>query len=673
MNMSVEMRQTLLFFLVFWPVFGAFVSWLADMVSAKLRDNAVTAVVAVEFAVMVGMLTGFFQDGTVVTGSMAGFGGWGLNLEMDGFRAVYGTVASLMWLGTGLFGREYFASHYKSLGRYNFFYLFTLGATMGVFLGADLFTVFIFFEIMSFTSYTWVVHDETPEAMRAGQTYLAVAIFGGMAMLFGLAMLYTTAGTLTLSELYTAVSEVPEKGKIWAAGLLILTGFGAKAGMFPLHIWLPKAHPVAPAPASALLSGILTKSGIFGVIAVTVNVFRHDPAWGNMLLVLGAITMFGGALLALFSVNFKRTLACSSMSQIGFILIGIGLVAALGEENMLAARGTLLHMMNHWLFMLLLFMVAGVIYMNTHKLNLNELKGWGRGKPLLMVLYLSGALGIGGIPLFSGYISKTLLHEGIVEYAEMAAEAGGAAGWITVLEWVFLLTGGMTLAYMGKLFTVLFIDRPQKVHLTAKEKKRLEKGIRKSYMSPLSVVTLSVVALIIPVFGILPGLTMNQLADLTAPFFGAESAGDIAYFSLTNLKGSLISILFGVVIYLAVMRLLARKTADGQREYLDCWPVWLDLENSVYRVLLEKVLLPLLGAVCGFCDGLADKGIGVMNRVFFREKSEDYWMEKGMTAEKLRKRLRIRQEQILTSSLSFGLLLCAAGMVATLLYLLYWR
>ncbi len=535
------------------------------------------------------------------------------------------------------------------------------------------FLLFFFFEIMSFTSSTWGVHDETPEAMRAGQTYLAVAIFCGMAMLFGLAMLYTTAGTLTLSELYAAVSEVPEKGKIWAAGLLILTGFGAKAGMFPLHIWLPKAHPVAPAPASALLSGILTKSGIFGVIAVTVNVFRHDPAWGNMLLVLGAITMFGGALLALLSVNFKRTLACSSMSQIGFILIGIGLVAALGEENMLAARGTLLHMMNHSLFKLLLFMVAGVIYMNTHKLNLNELKGWGRGKPLLMVLYLSGALGIGGIPLFSGYISKTLLHEGIVEYAEMAAEAGGAAGWITVLEWVFLLTGGMTLAYMGKLFTVLFIDRPQKVHLTAKEKKRLEKGICKSYMSPLSVVTLSVVALIIPVFGILPGLTMNQLADLTAPFFGAESAGDIAYFSLTNLKGSLISILFGVVIYLAVMRLLARKTADGQREYLDCWPVWLDLENSVYRVLLEKVLLPLLGVVCGFCDGLADKGIGVMNRVFFREKSEDYWMEKGMTAEKLRKRLRIRQEQILTSSLSFGLLLCAAGMVATLLYLLYWR
>lgn len=671
--MSVEMRQSLLFFLVFWPVVGAFAAWIADMVSDKLRDNTVTAVVVVEFAVMAGMLVGFFKDGSVVYWSMAGFGGWGLNLGLDGFRAVYGTVAALMWLGTGLFSREYFSSRYKNLGRYNFFYLFTLGATMGVFLGADLLTVFIFFEIMSFTSYTWVVHDETPEAMRAGQTYLAVAIFGGMAMLMGLAILYTTAGTLTLSELYTAVSQLPEKGKVWAAGLLILTGFGAKAGMFPLHIWLPKAHPVAPAPASALLSGILTKSGIFGVIAVTVNVFRHDPAWGKLLLILGAITMFGGALLALFSVNFKRTLACSSMSQIGFILVGVGLLAVLGEENMLAARGTVLHMMNHSLFKLLLFMVAGVIYMNTHKLNLNELRGWGRGKPMLMALYLSGALGIGGIPLFSGYISKTLLHEGIVEYAALTAEQGGAAGWITVLEWVFLLTGGMTLGYMGKLFTVLFIDRPQQVKLTAKEKKRMEKGIRKRYMSRLSAVTLSVVALIIPVFGILPGLTMNKLADLTVSFFGAEPAGDIAYFSLTNLKGAAISILIGAVVYLAAMRLLARKTADGQREYLDCWPGKLDLENSVYRPLLDKVLLPVLGAVCGFCDGLADGCIGVMNRVLLREKSEDYWMEKGLTAEKLRRRLRIRQEQILTSSLSFGLLLCAAGLVATLLYLLYWR
>ena len=112
--------------------------------------------------------------------------------------------------------------------------------------------------------------------------------------------------------------------------------------MFPLHIWLPKAHPVAPAPASALLSGILTKSGIFGVIVVSANIFRASTAWGNMLLVLGLITMLGGAVLAVFSINLKRTLACSSMSQIGFILTGIAMGCLLGEENALAARGALI-------------------------------------------------------------------------------------------------------------------------------------------------------------------------------------------------------------------------------------------------------------------------------------------------------------------------------------------
>ena len=607
------------------------------------------------------------SSGVILTPALSLGDNLALMLSTDGMGKLFTLLVACIFAVVGFYAFSYL-THEEREWQFIGFYLLTEGALMLVGFAGSLVTFYMGYEMMTLFSLPLVLHERTPEAVAAAKKYLYYSSFGALCGLFGIFVLTPALTSAGFSAGGSLGGEVG--GMTLAAVFVMLLGFGAKAGMFPLHIWLPTAHPVAPAPASALLSGILTKSGIFGVIAVTVNVFRHDPAWGNMLLALGVITMFGGALLALFSVNFKRTLACSSMSQIGFILIGIGLVAALGEENMLAARGTLLHMMNHSLFKLLLFMVAGVIYMNTHKLNLNELKGWGRGKPLLMVLYLSGALGIGGIPLFSGYISKTLLHEGIVEYAEMAAETGGAAGWITVLEWVFLLTGGMTLAYMGKLFTVLFIDRPQKVHLTAKEKKRPEKGIRKSYMSPLSVVTLSVVALIIPIFGILPGLTMNQLADLTAPFFGAESAGDIAYFSLTNLKGSLISILFGVVIYLAVMRLLARKTADGQREYLDCWPVWLDLENSVYRVLLEKVLL---GAVCGFCDGLADRGIGVMNRVFFREKSEDYWMEKGMTAEKLRKRLRIRQEQILTSSLSFGLLLCAAGMVATLLYLLYWR
>jgi hydrogenase-4 component B len=526
---------------------------------------------------------------------------------------------------------------------------------------------------MSFTSYVWVAHDETKEALRAAETYLAVAVIGGMAMLIGLMILYHEAGTLTIDQLYDACAALDNKAPIIAAGILMLVGFGAKAGMFPLHIWLPKAHPVAPAPASALLSGILTKSGIFGVIAVSCNIFRHDPAWGKLILLLGVITMFWGAFLAIFSVNFKRTLACSSMSQIGFILIGVAMCVLLGEENGLAARGTILHMMNHSLFKLLLFMVAGVIYMNTHKLNLNDLRGWGRDKTLLKLLYLSGALGIGGIPLFSGYISKTLLHESILEYGELLAESGLANGWVTAVEWIFLLTGGMTLAYMTKLFVAVFVDKPAPHKQTAKEKKMAQKGVKKPYMSRLTAVTLSVVAVLLPVFGILPTFTMDKLAGVTTEFFAAEPAGTVHYFSLENLKGALISILIAAVLYLLIRRFLTEVDENGCRVYRDVWPKKLDLEDAGYRPLIQKGILPLLGAVSCVCDGVTDRVTGLLSATVLREKSEDYWFEKGVTVQKIRRKSRTRREQILASSLSFGLLLCAAGLVLTLLYLLFWR
>ena len=330
----------MLLFLVFFPMAAAVCSYLIGRKDKKLRDHAVQIFCLIEFAVAAAAM-GLVVAGKELSAAIPGFCGFGLSFQLDGFRALYALVAGVMWLMTSLLSGDYFAHHYRNRNRYYFFFLLTQGATVGVFLSADLFTTFIFFEIMSFTSYTWVAHDETPGAMRAAETYLAVAIIGGMVMLMGLFLLWNAVGTLTISELYEAAKACPRKGTIWAASICILFGFGAKAGMFPLHIWLPKAHPVAPAPASALLSGILTKSGIFGVIVVSANIFRASAAWGNMLLVLGLITMLGGAVLAVFSINLKRTLACSSMSQIGFILTGIAMGCLLGEENALAARGAI--------------------------------------------------------------------------------------------------------------------------------------------------------------------------------------------------------------------------------------------------------------------------------------------------------------------------------------------
>lgn len=142
--------------------------------------------------------------------------------------------------------------------------------------------------MMSFTSYVWVVHDEKPESLRAGATYLAVAVIGGLVMLMGIFLLYDAAGTLFFADLAgMSLCTGKNAAQIWAAGLCLLFGFGAKAGAFPLHIWLPKAHPVAPAPASALLSGILTKAGMYGILILTACLFFRSAAWGGLILILG--------------------------------------------------------------------------------------------------------------------------------------------------------------------------------------------------------------------------------------------------------------------------------------------------------------------------------------------------------------------------------------------------
>lgn len=594
------MGDGILLFLALWPMAGALVCYLTGRRNKELRSLAADGVTIVEFGVLVFLLLQVI-GGRTYNFVWEDFCGLGLVLKLDGFRALYGLIAAWMWMMTTIFSKEYFA-HYRNRNRYYLFLLVTLGATVGVFLSADLYTTFIFFEIMSFTSYVWVAHDEKEESMRAAATYLGVAVIGGLVMLMGLFLLYHTVGTLNMTLLLDACRKAMDARpydhqvylQLFTAGALILFGFGAKAGMFPLHIWLPKAHPVAPAPASALLSGILTKVGVFGIAVVSCNIFLHDASWGGLVLMLGVVTMFGGALLALFSVDLKRTLACSSMSQIGFILVGMGMQGILGEENALAVRGTLLHMVNHSLIKLVLFMAAGVVFQNLHKLNLNDIRGFGRKKPALCFCFLMGALGIAGIPLWNGYVSKTLLHESIVEYTHVVAAAGGSVGLWKAVEWTFLLSGGITVAYMLKLFIALFVEKNRDSQLQAKYD-----GMTR-YMNGQSSFALIGSAVVLPVMGFLPGIVMDGIADLGQSFFhGMAPEHAVHYFSLTNLTGAVISIGIGLVLYFGVVRLWMVKDST----YVNRWPAWLDLENLIYR----PVLLGLLPGVCGFLCQILDR------------------------------------------------------------------
>ena len=596
----------LIYFLVFGPMAAAVISFLIGRKSKPARDIFVCAAVAAEFLLSLSLVMLFGNEAGERLVTLPGVCGLGLSFTAGGLRSIYAAIASFMWLITGLLSPEYFA-HYRNRNRYYLFQLLTLGATVAVFLSGDLYTTFVFFEIMSLCSYVWVAQDEKEASLRAGGTYLAVAVIGGMVLLMGLFLLHREAGTLVISELSAAC----EGKNLWPAALCMLVGFAGKAGAFPIHIWLPKAHPVAPAPASALLSGILTKTGIFGILVISCHMLFHAERWGALVLIVGVITMFLGALLALFSVNFKRTLACSSVSQIGFILVGVGILVLLGEENTLAARGTFLHMVNHSLFKLILFLVAAVIFMNTHKLELNDIRGFGRNKPLLMACYLMGALGIGGIPGFSGYVSKTLLHEGIVEYIH-ALEGGHlhatlfTAGSMKAIEWIFLLSGGLTVAYMCKLFVAVFLEKNRDAAVQAAF------DGQKPCWKPISAAALTAAAALIPLFGMLPGLTMDRLADMAQGFLGVHHAGHaVHYFAWINLKGSVISIVIGSALYLLVVR--RWMMVDGV--YVNRWPDRLDLEERLYRPLVLRFLPGFFGWVCGLLDGAMEVVAALLPRI----------------------------------------------------------
>ena len=586
--------------LVFLPIIISPFFYILGIRNEDLRDNC-----AIGFTFFELTLSLLLAHRVIITGGagldIPGIFWGGLHFDVDGFRSIYSIITSVMWAGTTLFAKEYFRHEREGLARYWLFVVLTLGATQGVMLSADLMTTFVFFEILSLTSFTWVIHEETKGAIHAAYTYLFIAIIGGLILFMGLLLMQATVGTLYFADMKSAIELAATEGvresaagggtavilsaaacrrRILAAGICIL-----------LHVWLPKAHPVAPSPASALLSGILTKVGVFGILMTATKAMVTNLTFGSIILTLGVVTMFLGALLALFSVNLKRTLACSSMSQIGFILVGIGssvlarsLFAEGGEAYVLAYSGTMLHMVNHSLLKLVLFMCAGTVVMNIHVLDLNAIRGYGRNRLPLKIAFLLGAVGIGGVPLFNGYISKTMLHEGIVVLYEMIEEElpafESAVGLLRCAEWIFLISGGLTCAYMLKLFICVFVEKN-------------EDPVRQAFfdaddysMNTASKIAVCGGSVYMVLLGV-PAVMKNLAAFMT----GGEEILEFHAFTAGNLKGGGISILIGLLVYLLLVRHVFIK--DGR--YVNLWPEKLDLEDLLYRPLLTRWLPNIFG------------------------------------------------------------------------------
>lgn len=664
-------------FLILFPLIGAFVTYVFGVKRPKSREIIAIVITAIEFIVMVLALFTYKDINNTVTFNK--LFGTGISFKLDGFRVLYSTISIFMWLMTVIFSKEYM-HEYNHKSRFYMFYLLTLGAVVGVFLSDDLLTAFMFFEMMSFASFFLVLHDEKEQAIKGAISYLGVAVISGMILLMGLFMINNQVGNVSFESIKTYYS-VNGVGKVdFIAGLLIMFGFGAKAGMFPLHTWLPKAHPVAPSNASALLSGIITKTGVFGIIVIASNMFFANVKFGLVLLIFAGITMVLGAILALLSTNLKRTLACSSMSQISFALVGLSMAVILGEHNTLAASGSLLHLVNHSLIKLVLFSIAGVVVMNLEELDLNKIRGFGRNKYAIMIAFGIATLGIMGIPLFNGYISKTLMHEGIVEVIADAAHLGVSATFMRIVEYTFLATGGITIAYMAKLFVCLFIEKNKDKEL---QKKYDEK---KNYLSLTSKIVIVGSSLILVVLGALPNIVTVNIANSASDFFNVHHplTTNFGFFTWVNLKGSLISIIVGIFVYFVINRLLLMKNG----EYVNRLSPKLDLEEKVYKPVLNYLYNIILYISFGFAyllDGIVllfrktvlksvnyqfnDHTLAYQIGAKIDKRKKNKIPEYAEKAEDLVREVEISKNMIVTN-FSFALIMVVLGLVIVLVALL---
>ena len=360
------------------------------------------------------------------------------SFHADEMSWIFAIMTTVVWLMAGMFSFGYM-KHDEHKKRYTFFYLLLYVVLLGLDFSSNLITMYLCYELMTLSSMPLILHDLKKESVSAAMKYLYYSIAGAFLALFGIFVLSQYAPSLDfVAGGHFTAETVQNKGLILGALCMMVVGFGAKAGLFPLHAWLPIAHPVAPAPASAVLSGVVVKSGVLAMIRTIFYVVGADVVRGsfvqNVWMVLALLTIVMGSTRAFHENVFKKRLAYSTVSQLSYVLFGLSTLHPIG------VAGALLHVLFHSVAKSLLFLSAGSVIHQSGKTNVSELRGIGRQMPITLACFTLGSLSLVGIPPFAGFFSKWYLANGAL------------ASEISVFCWlgpvILLLSALLTAGYL---------------------------------------------------------------------------------------------------------------------------------------------------------------------------------------------------------------------------------
>ena len=422
------------------------------------------ASLAVSTAACVGALAQLlFAGGAVSTLSLPlGLPELGAHFRLDALAAFFLAVVNLGGAAASLYGLGY-GRHEPSPARVLPFFPVFLAAMNLVVLADDAYSFLLSWEFMSLTSWAIVVaHHDVPANVRAGYLYLLMASFGTLCLLLAFGLLAGSNGTYAFAAIRAADPAPLIAGLALA---LALVGTGSKAGLVPLHVWLPLAHPAAPSHVSALLSGVMTKVGVYGFVRLAFDLIGEPSTWSSMIvLTLGGITSALGVLYALMQHDLKRLLAYHTVENIGIIFIGLGLAMAFQVNGMawaaaLALTAALFHVFNHSVFKSLLFFGAGAVLTATHERDMERLGGLIHRMPATAVAFLIGCAAISALPPLNGFVSEWLTFQAILVSPQVPQ--WGLKFLIPAVGALLALSAALAAACFVKAFGVTFLGRPR--------------------------------------------------------------------------------------------------------------------------------------------------------------------------------------------------------------------
>jgi hydrogenase-4 component B len=478
----------------------------------------------------------------------------GLAFRLDALGALFLALVGLVAVPCAIYGAGYSGAYQ---GRYS---LRFLGAMLNLFLltmslvpcAGNVLTFLLMWEGMSLTSYFLVMTETNePDTVQAGGWYLAMT-HGGLALVLAAFLLLASgAATTAFGDLRAAAAALSPATRS-AIFVLSVLGFGSKAGIIPLHVWLPRAHPAAPSHVSALMSGVMIKLGVYGLLRVGLDLLGGGPAWwGAVLIVLGALSAVLGVLYALMENDLKRLLAYSSVENIGLVFIGVGtgfLFLSLGmvAPATLALSAGLYHALNHAAFKGLLFLGAGSVLHATSTRDMNRLGGLIRRLPWTALFFLVGALAIAGLPPLNGFVSEWLLFQSLLP--GIGSSAYLVAPLMTLAVGVLALTGGLAAAGFVKAFGITFLAIPR------------SPAAERAHEAPLSMrIGMGILAVACAILGLAAVPIMSVLARVLAGRAGLSAAparlgrglslaapGAFAHMSPILLALGLVVVTFGV-------------------------------------------------------------------------------------------------------------------------------